>query len=73
MTWGPYALDTAENESWSAKHEIETRCPSHRRKWDPTLSEPPKTSLGSENMKTGADALGTVENEFGSVKYENRT
>jgi hypothetical protein len=24
-------------------------------------------------MKTGPDALGTIENEFGSAKYENGT
>jgi hypothetical protein len=28
---------------------------------------------GTQNMKTGPDDLGTVENEFGSAKYENQT
>jgi hypothetical protein len=28
-------------------------------------------SPGAQNMKTGPDALGTVENESGSVKKEN--
>jgi hypothetical protein len=28
---------------------------------------------GMENMKTGPDALGTSENEFGSLKHENGT
>jgi hypothetical protein len=30
-------------------------------------------SPGAQNMKTGPDALGTVENESGSVKNENGT
>jgi hypothetical protein len=30
-------------------------------------------SLGAQNMKTGRDALGTVENEFRSAKHENGT
>jgi hypothetical protein len=28
---------------------------------------------GAQNMKTGPDALGTVENETWSAKYENGT
>jgi hypothetical protein len=28
-------------------------------------------SPAAQNMKTGADALGTVEKEFGSAKHEN--
>jgi hypothetical protein len=31
----------------------------------------PKTSPGAQNVKTGRDALGTAENEFGSAKLEN--
>jgi hypothetical protein len=30
-------------------------------------------SPGAQNMKTGADALGTVENVFGSSKHENES
>jgi hypothetical protein len=30
-----------------------------------------KMSLGSQNKKTGPDALGTAQYEFGSAKYEN--
>jgi hypothetical protein len=32
-----------------------------------------KISPGAQNIKTGPDALGTAENEFGSAKYEIRT
>jgi hypothetical protein len=28
---------------------------------------------GAQNMKTGIDALGTVENELGCAKHENGT
>jgi hypothetical protein len=38
-----------------------------------TPSVPPKKILGAENMKTGPDALGTAENEFGCAKHENGT
>jgi hypothetical protein len=37
----------------------------------PEAPEPPKMSPGAQNVKTGRDALGTAENEFGSAKYEN--
>jgi hypothetical protein len=30
-------------------------------------------SLGAQNMQTGPDVLGTVENESGSAKLENGT
>jgi hypothetical protein len=30
-------------------------------------------SSGAQNMKTGADAHGTVENESGRAKHENGT
>jgi hypothetical protein len=36
-------------------------------------SVPPKTCPGAENMKTGKDALGTIENESVSAKQENET
>jgi hypothetical protein len=32
-----------------------------------------KTISGAQNMKTGPDALGTAENEFGRAKQENET
>jgi hypothetical protein len=53
---------------WRAKHENGTRRPRNRRKREGTLSVPPKTSPGAQNMKTGSDALGTAENESGSAK-----
>jgi hypothetical protein len=69
---GPYALGTAENESGSKKHENGTRRPWYRRKLvrerktrkrDPTPLVPPKTSKGAQNIETGPDALGIVEND----------
>jgi hypothetical protein len=33
----------------------------------------PKTGPVAQNMKTGPDALGTVDNEFRSAKHANRT
>jgi hypothetical protein len=42
-------------------------------KMNPTPSVPPKTSHGGQNMKTGPDLLGTVENKSGSAKHENGT
>jgi hypothetical protein len=36
-------------------------------------SVPPNTSTGAQNMKTGLDALGTVEKESRSAKHENGT
>jgi hypothetical protein len=57
---GPDALGIAENESSSTKHDNGTRVP-------------PKTSIGTQNMKTGPDALGNDENESGSAKHENGT
>jgi hypothetical protein len=80
MKTRPNALGTIENESGSAKHEIGTRRPRYRRKrlreskirkWDTTHSVPQKTSPGAQNMQTGPDALGTVENGSGSAKHEN--
>jgi hypothetical protein len=34
---------------------------------------PPKMSPRAQNLKKGPDALGTAENEYGSVKHENGT
>jgi hypothetical protein len=64
MKTGPDALRTAENVSGSAKHENESGRPRYRRTRirEPTPSEPPKTSPGAQNIKTGPDALGTAEN-----------
>jgi hypothetical protein len=101
MKTRPNALDNAENESGSAKHENGIRRPRYRRKrvrarktwkrtrrpgnrrkrvrerktWKrgPTPSEPPKTSPGAQNMKTGPDDLGIAENEYGCAKYENES
>jgi hypothetical protein len=80
MKTGHDALGTAENESGRAKHEHWTRRPRNRRKRvqarktrkrDPTAPIPPKTSPGTQNVKTGHDALGTVENMSESGKHEN--
>jgi hypothetical protein len=58
---GPDALDTAENESGSAKHENVTRHLRYRRKRirarkkrnrDPTPSVPLKKNLAAQYMKT---------------------
>jgi ferredoxin len=82
MKMGPDALGTVKNVSGRAKYENGTQCIWHCGKCvrehktckrDPTLSVPPKTSLGAQNMKTGPDALGTAENEYGSTKHENGT
>jgi hypothetical protein len=32
-----------------------------------------KKSPGAQNMKTGADVLGTAENEYEDAKHENGT
>jgi hypothetical protein len=80
MKTGADAHETAENESGSAKHENRRLCPPHRQKlaqerklrkrcW--TTSVQPKMSTGTQNMKTGPDALGTAENESRSVNHEN--
>jgi hypothetical protein len=82
MNTVPDAIDTIENMSGRAKHENETWRPRYRRKWvrerktwkrDTTPSLPSKMSLGTQNMKTGPDALGTIENDSGSAKHENGT
>jgi hypothetical protein len=71
---------TAENEFGSANHENGRLRPPHRQKHvmvrkkskrDRTPSVPPKTSLSAQNMKSGPDALGTAENEYGDAKHEN--
>jgi hypothetical protein len=65
---GTDALRTTKNVSSSAKHENGTRGPRFGRKRvqarktlkrDLTPSVPPKTILGAQNMKTGADAIVT--------------
>jgi hypothetical protein len=77
-----HALGTTENEFGSTKYENGTRCPRYRWKrvmarksWkqDPTPSVPPKMSPGAQNMKTGIEALGTAEKEFGGAKHEKVT
>jgi hypothetical protein len=82
MKTGPDAFHTAENVSGSAKHEIEPRRPRYRRKRvlgrktckrDPTPSESTKMSSGTQNMKTGPDALRIAENVSLSARDENGT
>jgi hypothetical protein len=82
MKMGLDALRTAENESGIAKHENGTRHPQYRRKrvWgckigkqDPTPTEPPKTSPGTQYKNTGSDASAIAENESRSKKHENGT
>jgi hypothetical protein len=79
MKTRPNALGTAKNESGSAKHENGSRRPRYLRKQvrtrntlkrDPTPSEPPKMSMGEQNMITGANALGTAKNENRHAKHE---
>jgi hypothetical protein len=79
MKTGPDALEITEYESESAKHENGTRRPRYQRKQvrtrntlkrDQTLSVPPKTSQGEQNMITGPNTLGTDENENGRAKHE---
>jgi hypothetical protein len=82
MKTGPGALGIAQNESESAKHENGTQLPWYRPKrfyerkickQDPTPSVSSKKPPGAQNMKTGPDALGTVENDSRSSKHENGT
>jgi hypothetical protein len=82
MKTGPDVLGTAENEYEASKHQNGTRLPRYRRKrvWrcktskrDPTPSAPPTSCPGAQNLKTGPDAVGTAEYEFGRVKHENET
>jgi hypothetical protein len=82
MKMGPDALGTTENESGSAKHENGNRRPRYRRnrvqarktgKGEPTHSALQKMSPGAQNMKTGTDALSTVENKFGRAKHKSGT
>jgi hypothetical protein len=79
---GPDALNTAENESGSAKHENGTRRPRFRRKCvrerktskrEPTPFIPPKLSPREQNKKTGHHALGSFENRSESTKHESGT
>jgi hypothetical protein len=71
MKTGTDIPGAVENELGRAKHENRTRRPWYHQKWvrgrktwkkDPTPSVPSKTSPGAQNIKTGPDALGTVEN-----------
>jgi hypothetical protein len=73
MKTGPDNLDTVENG---------TRRPQYRRKRIrkrktlkrvPTPSVSRETTLRAQNMKSGADTLVTVKNEYGSAKHENGT
>jgi hypothetical protein len=82
MKTGHDALDTAENECGSVKHENGSWRPPYRRKrvrelkiWKRDLSSsvPPKKNSGAQNMNTGADAHGTAENESGSAKHKNKS
>jgi hypothetical protein len=75
MKMGPVALSTAEKEFGSAELENGSRRPRYRGKRlrEPTRSLLPKTSPGAQNMKTGPDPLGTIENEHGRAKFENGT
>jgi hypothetical protein len=78
---GPDALGTAKNMFGSGKHENEKGqgyrrkrvLASKTRKWDPMPPIPLKTCSGAQNVKTGPDALGTIENESGSAKHEKGT
>jgi hypothetical protein len=80
MKIGPDALGAARNEFGSAKYQNGTRRPRCRLKrvWerktskrDRTPSVQPQTSSGTQNMKTGPDAVGTSQNESGWAKHEN--
>jgi hypothetical protein len=80
MKTGPDAHGTVKNESGSAKHENETRLLQYRRKRvqerktvkrDLSPPVPPKTSPKPQNMKSGPDAPGIVENDYGCAKHEN--
>jgi hypothetical protein len=80
MKMGPDALGTTENDCGCANPENGTQRPRYRRKRvresktckrDLTPSERQKTSPSAQNMKTGTDTLGSVENESGRAKHEN--
>jgi hypothetical protein len=82
MNTGPDALNSAESEYGSGKHENGIGHPHYRRKRvrtrktrkrDPTSSVPLKTCPGAQKMKTGPDALGIAENVPGSAKDDNGT
>jgi hypothetical protein len=62
MNTGPNALGTTENVLGSAK-----------KKRDPMPTVPPKTSSGTQNMKTGPGTRGTTTNKSGRSKHENGT
>jgi hypothetical protein len=63
MKTGPDVLNTAENESVSAKYKNGTQRPRYH----------PKTSSGAQNRKMGVDAHDTAENKYVCAKLENGT
>jgi hypothetical protein len=79
----PDALHTTENVPGREKHENGTQCSWYRRrkrvrarktrKQDLEPSVLLKTCTGTQNMKMGADALGSAENESERAKHENGT
>jgi hypothetical protein len=82
MIIGNDALGTSEKEFGGTKQGNGKRRPLYHRKRvherktgkrDPTASVPPKTSAGAQSMKTGPDALSTIENKSGRAKEENGT
>jgi hypothetical protein len=69
-------LGTADDESWRAKLENESRGIEGIRSSFHVLRARTnfrETSPRDQNIKTGVDALGTAENESGRTKYENGT
>jgi hypothetical protein len=76
---------TSYHRKWVRKRKIWkkwTMLPQYRPKWvwesktlelDPTPLALPKMSQEAQNMKNRLDAVGTVQNEFGSTKRENST
>jgi hypothetical protein len=82
MKTGPDALGIVENEFGSAKYVNATQRSRYRPKRvrerkklkrDLKPSVPYKRSPVAQNMKTGLDALCTVENESGCAKYKKGT
>jgi hypothetical protein len=79
MKTEPGALDIAENEFGSAKHENWTRRSRYSRKrvrerktlkLDSVPSKPPKIGPGVQIMNSTLGALGTVENKSRSTKQK---
>jgi hypothetical protein len=78
MKMGADALGFTENEFERPKHENRAQRPLYRRKGSGRAkpengnqrllsmpSVPPKTCPGEQNLKTGPDAFGIAENDFG--------